>query len=420
MEFQTHTLANGLRIIGVPMPAFRSVSVGLWVDSGSIYETPEENGVSHFIEHMLFKGTYRRSARQIAEEMDAVGGLLNAFTDVENTCFHTRVIAEHLPLAMDMIADLVLHSRLDPEDIEREKGVVLEEISMAEDTPDDLVFELATQAHYGLQPISQPVLGSAENVSGFTRETITGYMARRYRPQGAVLALAGGYDWKSVVALAGELFGNWQGPNEARPEISVLPHTPGVLKCEKDIEQTHICLNFPCPRDGTKETFAYGMLSSVLGGASSSRLFQTIREEKGLAYNVYISSNTTMHSGLASVYAGTSPENAREVVRLAIEQMRRLGTEGVSEKEFLQAREQMLSSLIMSLESPSSRMRYTGRRLLMKGDTMDSETLIEKIRAVRIEEVNELAKDLVNAPFSAAVVGADAQALTDEALLGKE
>ena len=162
------------------------------------------------------------------------------------------------------------------------------------------------------------------------------------------------------------------------------------------------------------------MLSSVLGGASSSRLFQTIREEKGLAYNVYISSNTTMHSGLASVYAGTSPENAREVVRLAIDQMRRLGTEGVSEKEFSQAREQMLSSLIMSLESPSSRMRYTGRRLLMKGDTMDSETLIEKIRAVRIEEVNELARGLVDAPFSAAVVGADAQALTDEALLGKE
>ena len=156
MEFQRTTLSNGLRIIGVPMPTFHSVSVGLWVDSGSIYEAPDENGISHFIEHMLFKGTKTRTARQIAEEMDAVGGLLNAFTDVENTCFHTRVICEHLPLAMDMIADLVLNSRLDPANISREKGVVLEEINMAEDTPDDLVFELAMRAHFGMQRVSQP------------------------------------------------------------------------------------------------------------------------------------------------------------------------------------------------------------------------------------------------------------------------
>ncbi len=420
MEFQTSTLSNGLRVIGVPMPMFHSVSVGLWVDSGSIYETPEENGISHFIEHMLFKGTARRTARQIAEEMDAVGGLLNAFTDVENTCFHTRVISEHLPLAMDMIADLALNSRLDPGDIAREKGVVLEEINMAEDTPDDLVFELATKAHFGLQRISQPVLGTAANVNGFTREAIAAYMSRRYRPDGAVLALAGGYDWDQVLRQAGELYGSWQPSGVPRPGFTVEAHAPGVLRSVKDIEQTHLCLSFPCPSADSRETYPFGILSTILGGSMSSRLFQTIREERGLAYSVYTSSNTTLVSGLCSVYAGTSPENAAEVVRLAHDEIVKLARRGVSSKEFTQAREQVLSSIIMAMESTSSRMRAAGHRLLMLNNTKTADELIAQIKAITIDEVNALAAGLETAPRSAAAVGAGVEELSDELLLGKE
>ena len=221
MAFDLKTLPNGLRIIGEHMPGYRSVAVGLWVESGSQYETPSENGISHFIEHMLFKGTEKRSARDIAEEMDAVGGQLNAFTSKECTCFYAKVVDEHLPLAMDVISDLVLSSRLDPADIEREKGVVIEEINMAEDTPEDLVFELLMLAHYGDQPVARPILGTEASVSALTRERITDYMRRMYRPECAVLALAGNYNWNEVVRQAQTLYGGWQptgAPRDAPEE----------------------------------------------------------------------------------------------------------------------------------------------------------------------------------------------------------
>ncbi|MBR5379000.1 MAG: insulinase family protein [Clostridia bacterium] len=418
-EYQLATLENGLRVVGVPMPSFRSASVGLWIDSGSLYETPEENGISHFIEHMLFKGTYRRSARQIAEEMDAVGGMLNAFTDVETTCFHTRVITQHLPLAMDMIADLVLNSRLDPDDIRREKGVVLEEISMAEDTPDDLVFEQLLQAHYGPQPVSQPVLGSADNVNRFTREDIVKYMSGHYHPDGAVLALAGAYDWDAFLKDAQRLFGAWQPSGTGRPEVKVKPFAPKVIRCEKDIEQIHICMGVDCPPQDTPEARAYRVINTVLGGSMSSRLFQTIREERGLAYSVYSSINSTLINGVFTVYAAANPENAAQVVSLIHETIDRLGKEGVTEKEFVQAREQMLSGLIMGLESPSNRMRAAGYRMLTRGDTVTTDELIEKVNSVKLDDVNEQCRVLAQKKRSAALVGVKMDDLSDSFLQGK-
>ena len=419
MEYQLATLDNGLRVIGVPMPSFRSASVGLWIDSGSLYETEKENGISHFIEHMLFKGTQRRTARQIAEEMDAVGGMLNAFTDVETTCFHTRVITQHLPLAMDMIADLVLHSRLDPEDIRKEKGVVLEEIDMAEDTPDDLVFELLMQAHYGSQKVSQPVLGTAENVKRFTREEIVFYMSRRYHPDGAVLAIAGAYDWGGLLKDVQRLYREWNPSGQKRPDVKKEPFMPCVIRREKDIEQLHICVGMDCPTHDAPQSYAYRVINSVLGGSMSSRLFQTIREERGLAYSVYSSVNSTLVNGLMSVYAAVNPENVHEAVGLIHEEIDKLGREGVSRKEFEQAREQMLSGLIMSLESPSNRMRAAGYRMLTRGSTITTDELIEKVNAIRLEDVNEQCQVLASKPRSASLVGAEMKDLTDDFLQGK-
>ncbi|MBR4235109.1 MAG: insulinase family protein [Clostridia bacterium] len=411
MEFQTAVLSDKLRVIGVPMPTFRSVSLGLWVDSGSVYENDDTNGISHFIEHMLFKGTKKRSARQIAEEMDAVGGMLNAFTDVENTCFYTSVLGAHLPLAMDMISDLVLNSRLDPADVEREKGVVLEEINMAEDTPDDLVFELLNTAHFGVQPISRPVLGKAENVSRFTREDIRAYMDARYRPDGAVLAVAGSYDWDALLAQAEDLYSCWQPSGIKRPEIALAPHEPCVIRREKDMEQTHVCIGFDGPSQLSDDYYAFSVVNTVLGGSMSSRLFQSIREERGLAYNVFTSLSTTLTSGLFSVYAGMSPENANQVVELTLKEIEKLGRDGISRKEFGQAREQTLSSLIMAMESTSNRMKSAGRRLLMRGDTVTQDELISRINAIKYEQVNELAAQLITSKRSAAIVGADADSV---------
>lgn len=306
MAFDLKTLPNGLRIIGEHMPGYRSVAVGLWVESGSQYETPSENGISHFIEHMLFKGTEKRSARDIAEEMDAVGGQLNAFTSKECTCFYAKVVDEHLPLAMDVISDLVLSSRLDPADIEREKGVVIEEINMAEDTPEDLVFELLMLAHYGDQPVARPILGTEASVSALTREHITNYMHRMYRPERAVLALAGNYNWNEVVKQAEALYGGWQPTGEKRPVIETNAVAPRVMRRKKDIEQLHLCLGFPSCGIGAADVYPTAVFNSAYGGAMSSRLFQSIREERGMAYSVYSYPNPMSGTGVLAVYAGTS------------------------------------------------------------------------------------------------------------------
>ncbi|MBO7358643.1 MAG: insulinase family protein [Clostridia bacterium] len=419
MEFQRFTLDNGLRIIGVPMPGIRTASLGLWVDSGSIYETKRQNGISHFIEHMLFKGTYKRSAKQIAQEMDAVGGLLNAFTDVENTCFYTRVLTEHVPLAMDMISDLVLNSRLDPEDIEKEKGVVLEEISMAEDTPDDLVFELLNQAQFPSSRLSRPVLGSARNVKGFTREDITDYMAGRYRPEGAVLAVAGNYDWDAFIGQANSMYGSWQPLGKKRPVFGAPKANPMILRKGKDIEQIHICIGFPGPKTGDKNNYAWSILSSILGGSQSSRLFQSIREERGLAYSVYSSIGSTLPAGMFFLYAGASPNNAGEVVKLLNGEIRLIAEKGVTPQEFEMAKQQTLSQLIMGMELSSARMKLAGRRLLMLNQTLSLEEMSAGFKKVTLDEVNSIAAGLASAPRSAALVGAGVDKVSDGLLKGE-
>jgi len=405
MTIQTYTLANGLRLIGEYIPHYRSVSVGLWVESGSQYETVSENGISHFIEHMVFKGTHKRTAREIAEEMDAVGGQLNAFTSKECTCFYAKVVDEHLPLAMDVIADLVRNPKLDPEDIEKEKGVVIEEIAMAEDTPEDLAFELLMLAHYGDQPVARPILGTEERVSAFSREMILDYMKRMYRPEGCVLSLAGNFQWDEVIRQAEALYGDWQMTGDFRPEIHTDMVEPHSLFRNKDIEQTHICIGFPSVKIGSEDVYPLALMNSVYGGAMSSRLFQTIREDKGMAYTVYSYPNAYSDTGMLAVYAGTSPEHADEVIRLIFEETKKLADEGLSEKEFVQAREQLLAGYILGLESTSSRMNSIGRRLLLLGSTQTDDEVVSKIKAITREEVNALARKVLSSPYSAAIVG---------------
>ena len=407
--FDQITLSNGLRIIGEPLPHFRSVSVGLWVRSGSQYETAPEAGVSHFIEHLVFKGTENRSARQIAEEMDAVGGHLNAFTTKECTCFYTKVVDERLELAIDTLFDMALRPAFDPVELDKERGVVQEEIAMAEDEPEDVAGELIMLAHYGDQPVSRPILGTDGSIAAMPRDVILDYWRRMYRPGNAVLAVAGHYDWDNVVALAEKYMGNWTDEGRESPEPANHSVPPYALAREKDIEQVHICLGYPGISAGDGRTYELAELNSVFGGAMSSRLFQKVREEMGVAYSVYSYPNSYGDTGMLAVYAATNPETAEEVLDTLESEARLMAERGLTEQEFRMAREQLRSSYILGLESTSHRMQAIGRRLLMENSTRTEEEVIRRIESLRLEDVNALAKELLSAPHSTAMVGRNAK-----------
>lgn len=414
MKFDQITLPNGLRIIGERIPHFRSVSVGLWLGAGSQFEIPSEAGVSHFLEHMVFKGTEKRSARRIAEEMDAVGGQLNAYTAKECTCFYAKVVDEHLPLAMDVICDLVTAPTFDAGELEKEKGVVIEEIAMSEDTPEDLVHEMLMLANFGDQPVARPILGNEERISTYVRDDLVSYWKRMYRPQNAVLSLAGNYDWDSVVALAETLLGKWSPAGFEKRTCITNPTEPTILVKEKDIEQIHICLGFPGLTLGDDKNYELSLFNSVFGGAMSSRLFQKIREERGAAYTVYSYPNAYTDAGMLSVYAGTNPDAAVEVTGMILEEAKKLAVEGMTKEEFTMAREQLKAGFILGLESTSARMQSIGRRMLLMNATRTETEVIDRVNAIRHEDVNAMMHEILSAPHSTALVGKDAERIAKE------
>lgn len=404
MAFDQLTLPNGLRIIGERIDHFRSVSVGLWLGAGSQYERPDEGGVSHFLEHMVFKGTKTRSARQIAEEMDAVGGQLNAFTAKECTCFYAKVVDEHLPLAVDVICDLAVNPVFDPAEMEKEKGVVIEEIAMAEDTPEDLVHEMLMTAYYGDQSVARPILGTEARISSFTRDDLISYWQRMYRPQNAVLAIAGHYDWEQVQALARKHLGDWDPAGFEKIPCVTQPAQPTRLVRTKDIEQVHICMGFPGLKIGDEKGFEYSIFNSVFGGAMSSRLFQTIREESGLAYSVYSYPNAYTDTGMLSIYAAANSDAAETVEKLILEQADCIAREGITPEEFAMTREQLKASYILGLESTSARMQSAGRRMLLLNDTRTESDIIQRINQLRLEDVNAIIHEVLTAPHATSIV----------------
>ncbi len=411
MAYDEITLASGLRVIGERIEHVRSVSVGIWVGAGSQHETPEENGLSHYLEHMLFKGTERRTARQIAEEMDAVGGQMNAFTSKECTCYYCKVVDEHLPLAIDVLSDMLIHSTFDPEELNKERGVILEEIAMAEDTPDDLVTELLMLAKYGDQPIARPILGTEQTVGGFTRDDLIRYHRKMYRPENTVVALAGNYVWEDVLREIERRMGDWERGTFEKRDVRTDQVAPAVLRREKDIEQIHICLGYPGVPSDSEKVYALSIFNSVFGGAMSSRLFQKIREERGMAYSVYSYPNSYITCGMMAVYAGTNVESAADVIRMIQQEAKLLAEEGMTEREFTQAREQLKSSYILGLESTSSRMNAIGRRKLIYGDTRTEDDVIAKINAVTLEETNALMREILSGEVAVSLVGKGADAL---------
>jgi predicted Zn-dependent peptidase len=386
------TLANGVRVITETMPHVRSVSVGVWIGTGSRRETPEQNGISHFIEHMLFKGTTRRSAEDIARSVDSIGGNLDAFTAKELVCFNTKVLDEHLSLAFDVLADLVLHPMFRDEDIDKEKGVILEEIKMEADSPDYLVHEIFSSNFWRDHPLGKPILGTRETVKRLTREAIHGYYAEVYVPTNLLVTGAGNLTHERLLALVREHFETLP-PGAPVPADSVpTTHARIALRHKKALEQVHLCLGVPSYPLPHQERFACYVLNTVLGGGMSSRLFQNIRERQGIAYAVFSELNPYRDTGCLSIYAGTSLESARKVVESITNEFHQLKEHCINDEELRRAKDHLKGSLMLSLESTASRMSNLARQEMYFGKFWTLDELVESIESVGAQDVQRIAQ----------------------------
>jgi predicted Zn-dependent peptidase len=391
-EIETTTLANGVRVITEAMPHVRSVSVGVWVGTGSRRETPELNGISHFIEHMLFKGTTRRSAEDIARSVDSIGGNLDAFTAKEQVCFNTKVLDEHLSQAFDVLADLVLHPLFRDEDIEKEKGVILEEIKMEADSPDYLVHEIFSSNFWKDHPLGKPILGTPQSVKRFDRQAIQKYYQAVYAPANLLVTAAGNLTHDRVLALVREHFESVPTGEPPIPEQTPSTHARIALRNKKELEQVHLCLGVPSYPLPHQERFACYVLNTLLGGGMSSRLFQNIRERQGLAYAVFSELNPYRDTGCLSIYAGTSIESVRQVISLIIKEFRQLKEEAVGEEELRRAKDHLKGSLMLSLESTASRMSNLARQELYFGRFFTLDELVDSIESITAENVQVIAR----------------------------
>ena len=386
------TLPNGVRVITEVMPHVRSISVGVWVCTGSRRETPEQNGLSHFIEHMLFKGTTSRSAEDIARSVDSIGGNLDAFTAKELVCFNTKVLDEHLPLAFDVLADLVLHPLFRDEDIEKEKGVILEEITMEEDSPDYLVHEIFSSNFWQGHALGKPILGTPQSVRRFDSTMMRDYYRAVYAPSNLLVTAAGNLSHQHLADLVQRHFESL--PPGEKPPAGPVPgtHARIALRNKKSLEQAHVCLGVPSYPLPHEDRFACYVLNTLLGGGMSSRLFQNIRERQGLAYAVFSELSPYRDTGCLSIYAGTSVESARKVVDSITKEFRQLKEQPVEAEELRRAKDHLKGSLMLSLESTSSRMSNLARQEMYFGRFFTLDELVESIESVTPEDVQRIAR----------------------------
>jgi predicted Zn-dependent peptidase len=389
-------LPNGLLVLTESIPHVRSVSMGVWIDSGSRDESLDLNGISHFVEHMVFKGTTSRSAQQFAREADAIGGNLDAFTGKESICFNIKVLDEHIAPALDLLTDLVLHPTFTPDDIAREQGVILEEIKMDEDNPDYLVHETFTQNFWKGHSLGRPILGTVKTVASFNQQIVFDYYAGRFTPRNMVFSAAGHLDHDTFVAQVADHFSGLAASSEAPiahvPAPATYPHI--TLKRKKSLEQVQLCLGVPAPPVDSPTRYSVYLLNTMLGGGMSSRLFQTIREDRGLAYSIYSETNPFRDTGCLAIYAGTSAAKITEVLRLTLAELHRLKQEAVPEAELRRAKDQLKSNIVLGLESSSSRMANLARQKMYFGRFFSVDDIVTQVDAVTAADVQTLARDL--------------------------
>jgi predicted Zn-dependent peptidase len=387
-----HRLSNGLRIVTEPMPGLHSAAIGLWVTAGGRHERVEQNGIAHFLEHMAFKGTPTRTALQIAEEIEDVGGYINAYTGKEMTAYYARVLKADVARALDILADIVLNPLFERADIEVERGVILQEIGQALDTPDDIIFDWLQEAAFPDQPFGRTILGPTERVSAFGKRELSGFVREHYGPGQLILAAAGAIDPAQILREAELLFGDLP----ARPGLAVMPARwrGSERREERELEQAHVALAFEGPGVRTAAAYDAQIYASALGGGMSSRLFQELREKRGLCYTIFAQAGSYDDTGLITLYAGTGPDQIRELTELATDELRR-AAEGFSTAEIDRARAQMKAGLLMGLESPSARAERLARMVSVWDRVPDLDETIARIDAVTPDSLRAFAEGLV-------------------------
>jgi predicted Zn-dependent peptidase len=396
-------LKNGMTVVSHSMPEVETVSLGLWAGVGSRGEAPAEHGVAHFLEHMAFKGTARRSARDIAEEIEAVGGDLNAATGIDATAYYARVMRNDMPLALDILSDIILEPRFDGEELERERDVILQEIASAQDSPEDIVFDLVQDAAYPDQPAGRPILGTAASVSALTHGNLRNFLAAHYHAPNMVLAAAGAVDHAALIEEAERRLSGLDAAPSAPPSAS--HYRGGLRRGEKFFEQTHLVLGFPGPHYGHPDYYSSRILAGVLGGGMSSRLFQEVRERRGLCYAVSAFATSLSDSGMISIYAATGPDRAHELIAVIHDELLRAANEGFREDEIARARAQAKMGLLAALESSSARAEQLGRQILIYGRPVPAGELVAKVEAVGVADLEEMAGKLLASPASLATAG---------------
>lgn len=403
-HFQITTLPNGLRVISEQMSALRSVSVGCWVDTGARDEWANEAGASHFLEHLLFKGTEELSARQISETFDGMGAESNAFTSKEQTCYWARLVDDDLPVGMGLLSEMLQRPAFRQNEIDSERQVVIEEINMHEDDPQDSAFEAFSRAIHSGHALGKPVLGTRDSIGDMTRRDLQGYWSRRYGPGSVVVALAGAVEHSEAVGLAGELFGGWSG---AQVGHDFLPNTPlsSVGLVERDTEQAHLVLGGMGLGRSDERRWAFGILNLVLGVGMSSRLFTTVREERGLAYAIFSFNHSYADSGVWGVYVGTTPAHTRQVMELIFGQLSQLAEEGITEAELEKARGAARGALALAMEDSQSRMVGLGRDEICGMQHYSMDERLERILAVDRRQVVEVARQVLTGPKTLGAVG---------------
>ncbi|MBU2982958.1 insulinase family protein [Lentibacter algarum] len=388
MSIQTHSLPNGFRIVTERMPSLKSASVGVWVTAGGRNERVEQNGIAHFLEHMAFKGTAKRSSLEIAEVIENVGGYINAYTSRETTAYYARVLAEDVNLSIDVIADILLNPLFEQKEIDVERGVILQEIGQALDTPDDVIFDWLQEQSYPDQPLGRTILGPAERVNSFTEADLRQFVSEHYGPGNMILAAAGDVNHDEIVAQATELFGHM--PASQSPSETPALFQGGERRVVKDLEQAHFALAFEGPNYRDDAIFTAQLYASVLGGGMSSRLFQEVREKRGLCYTIFAQAGAYGDTGMMTIYAGTSGDQLGQLAEVTLAEMARAASD-INDNELARARAQMKAGMLMGLESPSNRAERLARMVQIWGRVPDISEVVQKVEAVSTADVRAMA-----------------------------
>ncbi len=394
--YKCQTLKNGLTIVGEEIPYLKSVSLGIWINTGSRLESAKESGVSHFIEHMLFKGTKNRSAKDIARDIDRLGGEINAFTNKECTCYYVHLLDEHIEKGIDVLSDMILNSSFDTNDIDKERFVILEELKMYEDSLDDLSYDLLVENVYKNDGLGRNILGNRKTIKNLSREDILNHYNKYYVPNNAVISICGNFKFEEIIKVIEEKFENWQ-PKQVDIDVKEAPYTPCIVRKNKDSEQVNIAINLKAiPEENEKEAYALSVVNNIFGGSTSSRLFQSIREEKGLVYSIYSSQTLYKKCGELGIFASTSEEYLKEVYDLIVKEIKNIRENYITKEELEESKEQLKGNYILSLESINSKMLAHGEAMLLNNKLKNEDEIIEHINAVNMEQV----KDIINKVFN--------------------